>query len=304
MEIRPDYYDTFACIAGVCRHNCCIGWEIDIDDESLARYAAATGPLKEKLQTHIAWEPCAHFVLSAGERCPFLNEANLCELILRGGEGMLCQICRDHPRFYNEVDGVIEKGLGLCCEAAAKLILTKQEPMRLLADDGMLPQSGFFKERERLFSLLQNRERPLGERIARVLERVGARSPLGVADWMRVYTDLERLDPAWDTYLSVLGRLCGEIPTHLETVCEQLLCYFLYRHLSSALDDGLFRERVQFAVLSCYMIVALCRSCLIEELLEVARMYSSEIEYSDENVDILLETLQACNECGEDGGVV
>ncbi len=300
MEIRPDYYDDFKCIAGACRHNCCIGWEIDIDDESLARYAAATGTLKVKLQTHIAWEPCAHFVLSAGERCPFLNEDNLCELILQGGEGMLCQICRDHPRFYNEVDGVTEKGLGLCCEAAAKLILTKQEPMRLLSDDGTLPQSGFFKERERLFSLLQDRERPLSERIAHMLEQIGARSPIGKTDWIRVYKGLERLDPAWDEYLDAIDNIGEDIPATLETMCEQLLCYFLYRHLSGALDDGLFRERVQFAVLSCYVIVALCRSHSTDELLEVARMYSSEIEYSDENVDILLETLQEYNESGDD----
>lgn len=300
MEIRPDYYDDFKCIAGACRHNCCIGWEIDIDDESLRNYQHAAGALGDKLQMQIALEPCAHFVLSAGERCPFLNEDNLCELILQGGEGMLCQICRDHPRFYNEVDGITEKGLGLCCEAAAKLILTKQEPMCLLSDDGTLPQSGFFKERERLFSLLQDRERPLSERVARMLEWVGARSPIGKTDWIRVYKGLERLDPAWDTYLSAIDRLCEEIPAHLETMCEQLLCYFLYRHLSGALDDGLFRERVQFAVLSCYVIVTLCRSHSTDELLEVARMYSSEIEYSDENVDILLETLQEYNESGDD----
>ncbi len=299
MEIRPNYYDDFKCIAGACRHNCCIGWEIDIDDDSLERYANVTGTLKEELQKHIALEPCAHFVLSAEDRCPFLNGDNLCELILQGGEGMLCQICRDHPRFYNEVDGVTEKGIGLCCEAAARLILTQTAPVRLLSDDGTFPQNEFYKERDALFAVLQNREWPLGERMMRVLERVGASSPLGKADWIRVYKGLERLDPAWDEYLDGVDSLSKDIPATLQTACEQLLCYFLYRHLRGALEDGLFSERVQFAVLSCCMIVTLCRSCSVEELVEVARMYSSEIEYSDENVDILLETLQECNESVE-----
>ena len=296
MEIRPDYYDDFACIAGACRHNCCIGWEIDIDDDSLAQYANVTGALKEKLQKHVALEPCAHFVLSEEERCPFLNGDNLCELILQGGEGMLCQICRDHPRFYNEVDGVVEKGIGLCCEEAARLVVTQREPMRLLRDDGECLTGGFFRERETWFAVLQDRRLPLHERVAWVLTRVGALSPLGMADWVEVYRSLERLDPVWDEYLDGIEALSTEIPAEWEIPCEQLLCYFLYRHASGALEDGMLCERVQFAVLSCYVVASLCLSRTLDELTEVARMYSSEIEYSDENVDILLETLQTCNE--------
>ena len=31
----PDYYETFRCIAGECKDSCCIGWEIDIDEDNL-----------------------------------------------------------------------------------------------------------------------------------------------------------------------------------------------------------------------------------------------------------------------------
>ena len=34
-QIYPDYYEHFACIGGECRHNCCIGWEIDIDEKTI-----------------------------------------------------------------------------------------------------------------------------------------------------------------------------------------------------------------------------------------------------------------------------
>lgn len=37
-RVVPDYYADFACIAGACRHTCCVGWEIDIDPDSLRRY--------------------------------------------------------------------------------------------------------------------------------------------------------------------------------------------------------------------------------------------------------------------------
>ena len=101
LTVYPDYYPTFRCIAGACKHSCCIGWEIDIDEESLARYKAMPGPLGERLRNHISADDPPHFVLGEGERCPFLNERNLCDLILEGGEGLLCQICDDHPRFRN-----------------------------------------------------------------------------------------------------------------------------------------------------------------------------------------------------------
>ena len=34
----PSYYKDFKCIADKCAHNCCIGWEIDIDEISLEKY--------------------------------------------------------------------------------------------------------------------------------------------------------------------------------------------------------------------------------------------------------------------------
>ena len=69
--------------------------EIDIDDDTLIKYNTETGELGAKLQKSIALEPRAHFILGNDERCPFLNDKNLCELILLGGEEMLCQICKD-----------------------------------------------------------------------------------------------------------------------------------------------------------------------------------------------------------------
>ena len=35
---RPSYYKDFHCIASDCTENCCIGWEIDVDEDTLAYY--------------------------------------------------------------------------------------------------------------------------------------------------------------------------------------------------------------------------------------------------------------------------
>ena len=45
LYVRPDFYDEFRCLADSCRHSCCVGWEIDVDAESLAYYKNIDGEL-------------------------------------------------------------------------------------------------------------------------------------------------------------------------------------------------------------------------------------------------------------------
>ena len=67
-QVFPDYYPKFQCTAGACKHSCCIGWEIDIDEDSAARYAAMDGALGARLQQQIAWDADPpHFKLGDGE---------------------------------------------------------------------------------------------------------------------------------------------------------------------------------------------------------------------------------------------
>ena len=78
---------------------------------------------------------------------------------------------------------------------------------------------------------------------------------------------------------------------------EQLLCYFLYRHLPSAVDEIDLEARVLFSYLSYHVVRILCalrENCTLEDLLDIARMYSAEIEYSEENTERILEELEAC----------
>ena len=132
----PDYYPQFHCIASGCRHTCCAGWEIDIDPESLSRYQRLEGGFGDYVRRSISLEGTPHFVLGEHERCPLLDREGLCELIQREGEGALCQICRDHPRFRNYFSDRIEMGLGLVCEEAARVILRWPSPLRLILLEG------------------------------------------------------------------------------------------------------------------------------------------------------------------------
>ena len=187
MKIRkPDYYDRFQCIAGACSDSCCIGWEIDVDEERLAEYREVDGELGERLKTCMDWEE-GHFILQGKEeRCPFLNQENLCDLIIGLGEESLCEICREHPRFYEWYDDLTEVGVGLCCEAAARLVLEGDRPAQFVvhedydaedseeledtedAEDADTLQM-LFQARETAFAILQNRTRSIWERLSRFI---------------------------------------------------------------------------------------------------------------------------------------
>ena len=119
-EMYPAYYEAFRCTAGACRHNCCIGWEIDIDGKSAERYAALPGAFGERVRAAVEPGEPPHFRLDTAGRCAMLRDDDLCELQRTLGESALCNICRDHPRYRVFLPGRTEIGLGLCCDRRRK----------------------------------------------------------------------------------------------------------------------------------------------------------------------------------------
>jgi len=308
--IVPDYYKEFSCIADRCRHSCCIGWEIDIDARSLARYDALDMPYGEVLRERIdRTGDSPHYRLGAGERCPFLQENGLCEMILTLGEDALCQICADHPRFRNFFSDRTELGLGLCCEAVGELVLKRTLPMELEVweDDGVLEEPDeeeetLFSFRDMLFAILQDRKYALDERLEELLTTCSGESiDIHPSRWARKLLELERLDEGWTDLLeSLAGQAVFDAPRlhepHWELAFEQAAVYFLFRHLPAALEDGDVTSKAAFAVLSVNILRALCAGkteYTLDDLVEFARMYSGEIEYSEENLERVFAWLKA-----------
>ena len=52
-KIVPDYYKKFKCIADKCKHSCCIGWEIDIDEHTYNKYMNIKNEFGNKLKNNI-----------------------------------------------------------------------------------------------------------------------------------------------------------------------------------------------------------------------------------------------------------
>ncbi|MBQ9861525.1 MAG: flagellin lysine-N-methylase [Clostridia bacterium] len=250
MTIIPAYYRAFHCLADRCRHNCCIGWEIDIDPDTYSRYTAVKGDFGNRLRDGIVHEDRPCFRLDKHDRCVFLNERGLCDIICTLGEDALCDICTDHPRFRTYIGDDLRLGLGLCCEAACRLIL--DSPVRFInADTGATVE-------------VDTAVPPFSD----------TRTP---ADWAALYRSLERLDPAWDAYLDKLG-VCSSFTEERGVLWERLTAYFVFRH-----------AHPRFAAHAAALILTLAEGAEEEELGEICRLYSAEIEYSDENLDAVID---------------
>ncbi len=282
----PDYYNNFRCIADKCEHNCCIGWEIDIDEETLSLYKEIGGELGKRLSDNISLDGCPHFILKEHDRCPFLNKNGLCDIITELGDGALCDICADHPRYRNYFDDRLEMGLGLCCEEAARIILSKTSKT-YLCDIDSGERFILDEKRKAILDILQNREKPFFERLAALYK-------FEDSDYSPLLYSLERLDKEWEEYIALLKDETTADLSEFEIAFEQLAVYFLFRHTAEDFENGLL-----FSVFSVCIIQKIASalkhknaSLSLPELCEICRMYSSEIEYSDENKDKIIAFLK------------
>lgn len=305
--VYPNYYKKFKCIADKCKNSCCIGWEIDVDSDTYSYYKNLSGDFQKRLMKSINSDGSLHFILGDEEKCPFLNNDGLCEIVINLGEEALCQICSDHPRFRNYYSDRVEVGLGLCCEEAARLILSQKEKTRLIftTDENQSAtnkEKEFLYFRDNLFEILQNRKLPIKTRFMKILDFAEIEFPKkGPNIWAKLFMGLERLDDKWLGILEEVESLDIEESFDLSSfdICfEQLAVYLVYRHLSEAIYDERLKQRIKFVYLSLHFIqLIICaelkskKSVNQERFIDICRMYSSEIEYSNENIESLLSVL-------------
>lgn len=176
---KPSFFDQFKCIGSACTDTCCAGWEIEVDETTAQGYLAEKGAFGDRLRREIGSEPGEYFFKLKNNRCPFLNKENLCDIFINLGEDRLCDICREHPRFYNWFGDYTEVGLGLCCEEAERLLFSDSKPLTFveevhtdasdLLDDESEECEQMLEERKAIFTILQNRKKNIGARLKRLL---------------------------------------------------------------------------------------------------------------------------------------
>lgn len=267
--VVPDYYKDFKCIADKCKHTCCKGWEVEIDDESMERFKKFPD-ITAKIET----TDDNHFRLLDGEVCPFLKESGLCEMILKYGEDMLCQTCTDHPRFRNYWSDRIEMGLGLVCEEAAKIILTKETPMKLILLDDSKKCVSEMTDKENA-SEMADKEIDANEENASEM-----------TDIENTYAeDIEGILPDDEEWLMGIRDDMFKNITESGPIAR-LKEYLIFRHVADALYDDKLEERIDFVNRTTKKLEEdwLKSDGSIEALVEIVRQYSYDVEY-DEDVE-------------------
>ena len=298
----PSYYKDFKCIGGKCKHNCCIGWEIDIDPNTMQKYENTEGVFKKRFLESIDKNGDApHFILDSEERCPFLNKNNLCDIITEYGEGYLCEICNAHPRFRNFFSNREELGIGLCCEEAARIILTQNRGFSLVRAKSTEKSSRPSKDEKRIISLKRRLLRKISKRdstdeIMSYLTKHGVKDirHSDASKYIDLLLSLEIMDKKWERLLSSVdkSKLVFSSGEH-EKEFKNLLLYFIYRHITYGEYDKSVDTVVDFCVFSALFAIFLCSyfaKCQ-DDIIEICRLYSAEIEYSTENTEAIMDAL-------------
>lgn len=317
----PSYCGGFRCTADRCSDNCCIGWEIDIDEETADFYSRVKGDFGARLKVNISHGECSSFILK-GERCPFLNGKNLCDIIINLGEEHLCRICTEHPRYYEWFGRIKEGGVGLCCEEGTKLILTAENPAELTVKEIPDEESDSFDEglfgvlyeaRSRIFAVLTDEKYSLKERVAELLSfseqlqvnidnyndyipesyELLSEKKGDMLSVLKSLSALEPIDEKWTDYLDreISSFTDTEIRKDITSFQRNLLIYYIYRYFLKGTFDGEILSKVKLACVSTAVISYLVSRNRADftETVNICKLFSKQTEYSQENIDLICE---------------
>ncbi len=331
----PEYYKKFTCTADKCSDNCCIGWEIDIDDSTAAYYNNVTEDFGAKLRKNISCTKPKSFILGENERCPFLNSRNLCEIILTLGEDKLCNICTEHPRYYEWFGSVKEGGIGFCCEEAARIIISVDNPA-VTYETEIPNEENDFEEtplytcllgaREKILAYLVRDNLLLSRKICDIIDYASVvqsnidnniyeaseiissseHDEHRFTDILAFMATLEPIDEKWLPYLGKITEMydtaCNKKEQFLqnnpdvEQYLRNIAVYFIWRYFMKGTFDDEIVSRVKLMAASVVVIgyMYLCKwlesgTLTHEDCAQLAKNYSKEIEYSEENLEAMLD---------------
>jgi hypothetical protein len=188
----PDYYQDFQCKGGLCRDSCCVDWKVNI---SMQQYFLLHGlncnkKLKEKIDRTFrpllnpSHDRYAEIVHTQNGDCPLHKENGYCLLHEKCGEDVLPWVCRYYPR-GPRIDYLFEASCANSCEKTLELLFSSTKPLsfNLLKTSFFMvkPQSlptatekgNYKKEREAVFSFLNDRSYSISERLINLGEYLG-----------------------------------------------------------------------------------------------------------------------------------
>ena len=292
-----------------------------------------------------------HFKLNKCGKCAFLNDQNLCELYIKLGPEKLGYICKEHPRYYEWFNNVKEAGIGLCCEEAARIILSQTQAFETYEAQINEENSDNFDanlyefletSRSKIIKYLENGTQPIYEKISNILDfaynlqddiKDGRRMEEEIPEekgkneedlktrqvcnfltdneieklinLIKCLATLETNNPKWKKILNQATTSFKEYKSNYnkyqnanperERYLKNLAIYFIWRYFMKATYDEDVLSKVEFMVASIHIIDYLLfvrwyykGSLDLQDYIEIAKRYSEEIEYNEENLKKLV----------------
>ncbi|MFJ8529623.1 flagellin lysine-N-methylase [Bacillus sp. NPDC094106] len=259
----PQYMQQFSCIGSECEDSCCIGWRVDVDEDTYKKYKKSRDlelkPLFKNKVTRQRSNSSSMFYakikMDDGRRCSFLSEENLCKVQFKLGAEYLSNTCTVYPRCINSINGVIEKSATMSCPEAARLALLNpngidfdemEEPAstrgsivkQLKTDDPKIankPQAYFWELRIFSIQVIQDRSYTLAERL--IILGMFYQNVQKQIDKGDVH-EIPNVIANFTNWMSNQGmkESLDKIPTELAvqmTLCNELVAYHLNKSITS-----------------------------------------------------------------------
>jgi lysine-N-methylase len=211
---------------------------------------------------------------------------------------------------------IMEKGVGLCCEEAVRLLLESKgsatSPIAFvereideipdeIPDDAIEARDAIFEEREHLFKILADHSKPLNKRLVKLLdyaiETSGFEFPetrpseINATDkisdnahqtWIETLGKGESYGPAWDTAYKELKERGWQTNTIFsDNDGEKIIAYLLFRYYEKSLFDGNSLTKVEFAIYFWIMVQKIQGTKI-----DAIKLLSKQTEYSEEIMEI------------------
>ena len=103
----------------------------------------------------------------------------------------------------------------------------------------------------------------------------------------------EWLEKVLDNVNKNIHNLLSDLEVEKDAGCDELgrklLFYFLHRYMLGGLDSGTVGARLKFSACLCVMLMCAVKSSGV--VADVIRQFSSSVEYSEENIEALIELM-------------
>lgn len=138
QALVPQYMKNFQCIGSACEDTCCQGWTVGIDKKTYKLYKnlrdkelyPAIKDNMKRIRNGASELNYASIKMNNENKCPLLNQDQLCSMQLKLGEDYLSSVCSTYPRILNRVNNSLEQSASLSCPEAARLALLNPDVMQ------------------------------------------------------------------------------------------------------------------------------------------------------------------------------